>query len=48
MEKREVRFVAVKRENITAMRKQCREEGEHDSNEEAEYYGFLSRLRGKI
>ena len=26
----------------------CREEGEHNSDEEAEYYGFLSRLRGKI
>ena len=26
----------------------CREEGEHDSDEEAEYHGFLSRLRRKI
>jgi len=25
-----------------------REEGEHNSDEEAEYYGFFSRLRRKI
>ena len=38
----------MKRENITAMRKQCREEGEYDSDDEAEYHGFPSRLRKKI
>ena len=36
MEKRGVRFVAVKRENMIK------------SDEEAEYYGFFSRLRKKI
>jgi len=36
MERRNVRFIAVKRVNMIR------------NDEEAEYYGFLSRLRNKI